>query len=64
MTADAGSLPISIGLVETVFTSEHVPSLFVGRNTHNPAMLLIAQLVRHIDDDPVANASDEHSSIA
>jgi len=40
-----------IALIKTVFESEHIPALFTGRQTHEPALCLVAQLVKHADDD-------------
>jgi hypothetical protein len=44
-----------IELIRTVFSSEFTPQLFAGAETHEPALRLSSQLVRHSeDDDPVA----------
>lgn len=42
---------ISIGLIQEVFCSEFTPQLFAGVETHTPALRLVAQLVRHTEDD-------------
>lgn len=42
---------ISIDLLRTVFTSANLPPLFEGKCTHEPALKLAAQLVRHSEDD-------------
>lgn len=41
----------SIGLLKAAFISEHYSLLFSGEATHEPALRLIAQLVRHTDDE-------------
>jgi hypothetical protein len=47
---------VSIGLLREVFTSEFTPELFAGAETHDPALRLVAQLVRHTDDDALIEA--------
>ena len=47
---------VSIGLIREVFCSEFTPQLFAGVTTHAPALHLIAQLVRHTQDDNVLQA--------
>jgi hypothetical protein len=42
---------VSIGLIHEVFCSEFTPQLFTGSQTHEPALRLVAQLVRHTEDD-------------
>lgn len=42
---------VSIGLIREVFSSEFIPQLFAGVDTHAPALRLVAQLVRHTEDD-------------
>jgi putative DNA primase/helicase len=42
---------VSIGLIREVFTSEFTPQLFGGVDTHEPALRLVAQLVRYTLDD-------------
>lgn len=41
----------TIGLIRAAFTSAHTPILFTGAETHEFALKLAAQLVRHSDDD-------------
>lgn len=41
---------ISIGLIETCFSSQHVPYLFSGKETNEPALRLIAQMVHYTRD--------------
>ncbi len=40
-----------MGLMRAAFTSAHTPMLFLGAQTHEPALKLAALLVRHSDDD-------------
>ena len=47
---------ISIGLIREVFSSEFTPQLFGGVDTHVPALRLVAQLVRHTEDDNLLQA--------
>jgi putative DNA primase/helicase len=47
---------ISIGLIREVFSSEFTPQLFAGVDTHVPALRLVAQLVRHTEDDNLLQA--------
>jgi hypothetical protein len=47
---------ISIGLIREVFSSEFTPQLFAGVETHTPALRLVAQLVRHTEDDNLLQA--------
>ena len=47
---------VSIGLMREVFCSEFTPQLFAGVDTHVPALRLVAQLVRHTDDDALLQA--------
>ena len=42
---------VSIGLIRAVFCSEFTPQLFAGVDTHDAALRLVAQLVRHTDDN-------------
>jgi hypothetical protein len=42
---------VSIGFIREVFSSEFTPQLFAGVATHAPALRLVAQLVRHTEDD-------------
>ena len=41
---------IPFGLLEAAFTSAHVPELFGGDDTHEPALRFVGQLVRHTQD--------------
>jgi hypothetical protein len=45
-----------IELMRTAFTSEYTPQLFGGAETHEPALRLVAQLVRHSEDDDLIAA--------
>jgi putative DNA primase/helicase len=47
---------VSIGLIREVFSSEFTPQLFAGVETHEPALRLVAQLVRHTEDDNLLQA--------
>ena len=47
---------VSIGLIREVFSSQFTPQLFAGVDTHEPALRLVAQLVRHTEDDNVLQA--------
>jgi hypothetical protein len=47
---------VSIGLIREVFSSEFTPQLFAGAETHEPALRLVAQLVRHTEDDALIEA--------
>ena len=47
---------VSIGLIGEVFCSEFTPQLFTGSQTHEPALRLVAQLVRHTEDDNLLQA--------
>ena len=47
---------VSIGLIREVFSSEFTPQLFAGVDTHEPALRLVAQLVRHTEDDNLLQA--------
>ena len=47
---------VSIGLIREVFCSEFTPQLFAGVETHEPALRLVAQLVRHAEDDDLLQA--------
>jgi hypothetical protein len=47
---------VSIGLIREVFCSEFTPPLFTGSQTHEPALRLVAQLVRHTEDDDLLEA--------
>ena len=47
---------VSIGLIREVFSSEFSPQLFAGSQTHGPALRLVAQLVRHSEDDDLLQA--------
>jgi hypothetical protein len=47
---------VSIGLISEVFCSEFTPQLFAGHDTHVPALRLVAQLVRHTEDDNLLQA--------
>ena len=51
-----GQSAISIGLIREVFSSEFTPQLFTGSQTHEPALRLVAQLVRHTEDDDLIEA--------
>jgi hypothetical protein len=42
---------VPIGLIRAVFTSEFTPELFGGVDTHEPALRLVGQLVRHTPED-------------
>jgi uncharacterized protein (DUF927 family) len=45
---------VPIGLIKTAFESEHIPALLKGQQTHDPALRLVAQIVKHADDDNTA----------
>jgi hypothetical protein len=45
-----------IALVRVVFTSEFIPPLFSGAETHEPSLRLAAQLAKHTDDDALIEA--------
>jgi hypothetical protein len=47
---------ISIGLIREVFSSEFTPQQFAGVDTHVPALRLVAQLVRHTEEDALVKA--------
>jgi hypothetical protein len=47
---------VSIALIREVFSSEFTPQLFAGVDTHVPALRLVAQLVRHTEDDNLLQA--------
>jgi hypothetical protein len=47
---------VSIGLIREFFSSEFIPQLFIGSQTHMPALRLVTQLVRHTDDDDLLQA--------
>jgi putative DNA primase/helicase len=47
---------VSIGFIREVFSSEFTPQLFAGVATHAPALRLVAQLVRHTEDDNLLQA--------
>jgi hypothetical protein len=47
---------VSIGLIREVFSSEFIPQLFIGSQTHMPALRLVTQLVRHTDNDDLLQA--------
>jgi hypothetical protein len=47
---------VSISLIRGVFSSEFTPQLFSGSQTHMPALRLVAQLVRHTEDDNLLQA--------
>ena len=47
---------VSIGLIREVFTSEFTPQLFDGIGTHEPALRLGGQLVRHTENDAAIEA--------
>ena len=47
---------VSISLIREVFSSEFTPLLFAGVETHEPALRLVAQLVRHTGDDNLLQA--------
>jgi len=46
----------SIALLRAVFTSEFVPALFLGAETHEPALRFVAQLVKETNDDSLVEA--------
>lgn len=50
---NASPTVVPIGLIEAAFTSQHVTPLMEGRDTHEPALKLVAQLVAHADVDEV-----------
>ena len=54
MPKEQSAVPIS--LIREVFSSEFTPRLFSGVETHEPALRLIAQLVRHTEDDELLQA--------
>jgi hypothetical protein len=45
-----------IALLRAVFTSEFVPRLFSGAETHEPALRFVAQMVHHTNDDNLIEA--------
>ncbi|MBV9826605.1 MAG: hypothetical protein JO001_13185 [Alphaproteobacteria bacterium] len=47
-TTNPRSIPVS--LLQTVFTSQHLPGLFGGYTTHDSALRFIAQAVRYTQD--------------
>jgi hypothetical protein len=47
----SGQTVVTIGLIRTIFSSEFIPHLFGGAETHEPALRLIGQLVQHSQDD-------------
>ena len=47
---------VSIGLIREVFCSEFTPQLFTGIRDTGPALRLVAQLVRHTEDDDLLQA--------
>jgi hypothetical protein len=47
---------VSISLIREVFCSEFTSQLFAGSQTHEPALRLVAQLVRHTEDDNLLQA--------
>jgi hypothetical protein len=47
---------VSISLIREVFCSEFTSQLFAGVETHMPALRLVAQLVRHTEDDDLLQA--------
>ena len=54
MTKSSTVAPIK--LVRAVFTSEFIPPLFSGVETHEPSLRLAAQLVKYTDDDALIEA--------
>ena len=55
-TMSSNHTTVSIGLIREVFSSEFTPQLFAGVETHVPALRLVAQLVRHTEDDNLLQA--------
>jgi hypothetical protein len=47
---------VSIGLIRAIFSSAFTPQLFEGAETHQPALRLVGQLVRHSEDDDLVAA--------
>jgi hypothetical protein len=47
---------VSIALIRAVFSSEFIPQLFGGAETHEPALRLVGQLVQHSKDDDLVTA--------
>ena len=47
---------ITIGLIEQIFVSPHVPELFQGSNTHDPALKFVHQIIRHTQDRDTIHA--------
>jgi hypothetical protein len=43
--------PLPLALLETVIASEHIGALRTGKNTHEPSLKLVAQLVQHSQDE-------------
>jgi hypothetical protein len=41
----------SMDLIKTILESQHLPGLFAGKDTHDPALRLVGHLVRHTPDD-------------
>jgi hypothetical protein len=48
---DATPAAVRIGLIQSAFQSQHAPTLMAGRETHDPTLKFVAQLVAHADDD-------------
>lgn len=42
---------VSAALLKTVFTSENIPALFSGRETHNAALSVVNELLPHTQDE-------------
>ncbi len=42
---------ISVGLIRAAFESEHFPGLFSGKETHDPALRFIGQIVAFTEDE-------------
>jgi putative DNA primase/helicase len=53
---DIAQIVVSIGLIQTAFTSQHVPPMMEGNGTHEPALKFVAQLVAYAEDDDLIHA--------
>jgi hypothetical protein len=51
MTMNVSKEALPMGLLTAVLQSEHTPKLFAGKQTHDAALKLTGQLVRHTDSD-------------
>ena len=51
MNTEITYTPIPLSLIKTVFTSEHVPALIAGEQTHEAALKFVAQFVSLTQDE-------------